>query len=491
MNIYDTVQQLVDKALEEELIEKEDAVYARNQVLGELGLVTFTPEGGTKESTIPDLLEELIAYAVEEEIIDDVLDEKEQFQANVMDHFLPRPSDLNRTFYQKYDQDPREATDYFYHLSQKSNYIQTKRISNNVSFEAQTEYGDLDITINLSKPEKDPKQIAKERQMKKTDSDYPKCLLCMENEGYPGRIGHPARSNHRLVRVELGGGQWMLQYSPYVYYNEHSIVLSEKHTPMTIDKKTFDQLLEFTEKFPHYFIGSNADLPIVGGSILSHDHYQAGRYEFAMAKAEASYSFTIDGHPDVEAEVLKWPMSVIRLRGSARAELAQIAEHVLETWRDYTDEAVDVISFSKEEPHNTVTPIARRREDDFELDLVLRNNRTSEAHPMGIFHPHEEVHHIKKENIGLIEVMGLAVLPARLKDELKEVERFVAGGSDAVAEHHQTWADELKAAYGGGDVSAFVEEAVGEKFKQVLEHAGVFKQDADGAAAFRRFLDTL
>ncbi|WP_394218883.1 UDP-glucose--hexose-1-phosphate uridylyltransferase [Halobacillus trueperi] len=492
MNIYDTVQQLVEKAMGEGLIEKEDAIYARNQVLGQLGLETFTPAGEEEEDvTIPDLLETLVDYAVQHQLIDDVLDEKERFQADFMNHFLPRPSDVNRTFHEKYKQDPVEATDYFYHMSQKSNYIQSKRISKNVSFKAETEYGDLDITINLSKPEKDPKQIAKERQLKKTDADYPKCLLCVENEGYPGRVGHPARSNHRLVRLSLGGEKWMLQYSPYVYYNEHSIVLSEKHTPMTINKKTFDQLLEFTEKFPHYFIGSNADLPIVGGSILSHDHYQAGRYTFTMAEAEEAFTFSLDGHPGVEASVVKWPMSVVRFRGADREELAQISERVLAKWRKYSDEQVDVLAYSGNEPHNTVTPIARRRGEKFEVDLVLRNNRTSDEHPMGIFHPHEEVHHIKKENIGLIEVMGLAVLPARLKAELKEVEKYVVGEDSEVPDHHLPWAEELKAAYHGDDVGAFMEEALGEKFKQVLEHAGVFKQDSKGRAAFRRFLDTL
>ncbi|MCA0970725.1 UDP-glucose--hexose-1-phosphate uridylyltransferase [Halobacillus litoralis] len=492
MNIYDTVQQLVDKALAAELIEETDVIYTRNQVLGQLDLDTFTPDGDNGlDRSIPDLLEVLVDYAAGQRLIDDVLDEKEQFQADLMNHFLPRPSDVNRTFKQKYEQDPVAATDYFYEMSQKSNYIQTKRIAQNVSFKADTEYGDLDITINLSKPEKDPKQIAKEREMKKTDADYPKCLLCVENEGYPGRIGHPARSNHRLVRLDLGGENWMLQYSPYVYYNEHSIVLSEKHVPMTIDRKTFDQLLEFTDQFPHYFIGSNADLPIVGGSILSHDHYQAGRYEFAMAKAEDAFTFPLDGHPDVEASVLKWPMSVVRLRGQNREELAALSDQVLSVWREYSDPEASVHAYSGDEPHNTVTPIARRRGEAFEVDLVLRNNRTSEEHPMGIFHPHEEVHHIKKENIGLIEVMGLAVLPARLKSELKEVEKFVAGEEAEVTENHQEWADDLKAAYAGGDVTAFVEEAVGEKFKQVLTHAGVFKQDEDGQAAFKRFIDTL
>ncbi|GGD13090.1 UDP-glucose--hexose-1-phosphate uridylyltransferase [Pontibacillus salipaludis] len=496
MNIHDRIQQLVDLTISESLIEPEDSVYTRNQVLALMELEEFTPEGQNedKDLTIPDVLEELIDYAVEQELIENMLDEKEQFQAKVMDVFLPRPSDVNKEFYNRYEHDPVEATDYFYHLSKKSNYIQEKRVKKNINYTAETEYGELDITINLSKPEKDPKQIAKERTMKKTDAAYPKCLLCVENEGYAGRIGHPARSNHRLVRVNLTDQNWLLQYSPYVYYNEHSIVLSEQHVPMEINRETFDQVLEFTEKFPHYFIGSNADLPIVGGSILSHNHYQAGHYEFPMARAEETYTFTLNAFPGIQASIVKWPMSVLRLRSESREELGQAAEKILADWREYSDPEVEIYAYTENEPHNTITPIARRRGKEYELDLVLRNNRTNEDHPMGIFHPHQEVHHIKKENIGLIEVMGLAVLPARLKDELKEVEKYILGEPNAIADAHHTWADELKATFSHiakEDVQDIVRGSVGKKFEQALQHAGVFKRDQQGQEAFKRFINTL
>ncbi|KGP90238.1 galactose-1-phosphate uridylyltransferase [Pontibacillus chungwhensis BH030062] len=496
MNIHDRIQQLVDLSVSESLIEREDSVYTRNQVLALMGLEEFTPEGKNEDTdlTIPDVLEELINYAVDEGLIEDMLDEKEQFQAKVMDVFLPRPSDVNKEFYKRYEHDPVEATDYFYHLSKKSNYIQEKRVKKNINYTAQTEYGDLDITINLSKPEKDPKQIAKERTMKKTNAAYPKCLLCVENEGYAGRVGHPARSNHRLVRVNLTDQNWLLQYSPYVYYNEHSIVLSEEHVPMEINRETFDQVLEFTEKFPHYFIGSNADLPIVGGSILSHNHYQAGHYEFPMARAEEVSRFELGSFPGITGSVVKWPMSVLRLRSESRKELGQAAEKVLAHWREYSDPEVEIYAYTEDEPHNTITPIARRRGNEYELDLVLRNNRTNDDHPMGIFHPHKEVHHIKKENIGLIEVMGLAVLPARLKDELKEVEKYILGEPNAIADAHIPWADELKTTYAHvakEDVEDMVREAVGKKFEQALKHAGVFKRDEQGQEAFKRFINTL
>lgn len=496
MNIYDRIQQLVDLSVSESLIEQEDQIYARNQVLALLELEEFAPEEKNEgtDLTIPDVLEELMNYAVEQELIEDMLDEKEQLQAKVMDVFLPRPSDLNKEFYKRYEHDSIEATDYFYHVSKKSNYIQEKRVKKNINYKAETEYGDLDITINLSKPEKDPKQIAKERTMKKTDAAYPKCLLCVENEGYAGRIGHPARSNHRLVRVNLTDQNWLLQYSPYVYYNEHSIVLSEKHVPMEINRETFDQVLEFTEKFPHYFIGSNADLPIVGGSILSHNHYQAGHYEFPMARAWETYTFTLNTYPSTQASIVKWPMSVLRLRSKSREELGKAAEKILAHWREYSDPEVEIYAYTENEPHNTITPIARRRGNEYELDLVLRNNRTNEDYPTGIFHPHQEVHHIKKENIGLIEVMGLAVLPARLKDELKEVEKYILGEPNAIAEAHIQWADELKIAFSHiakEDVQDVVREAVGKKFEQALKHAGVFKPDEQGQEAFKRFINTL
>ncbi|WP_462413093.1 UDP-glucose--hexose-1-phosphate uridylyltransferase [Neobacillus sp. Marseille-QA0830] len=494
--IYQHVQQLINQAIEAELIDRQDEMYARNQVLSLLRLSEFpetAPTPSANPETIPDVLEQITDYAVQQGIIEDLFDEKEIFSSKIINCFVARPSEVNRVFFEKYQQSPEAATQYFYELSKNNNYIQMKRIRNNIEYKVPTAYGELDITINLSKPEKDPKSIAREREAKQ--SSYPKCLLCVENEGYAGRIGHPARSNHRMVRVDLLEKTWYLQYSPYVYYNEHCIVLSEQHTDMKISPDTFRRILAFVKQFPHYFLGSNADLPIVGGSILSHDHYQGGNYEFAMAKAEADWHFDMSRYPDVKGSVVKWPMSVIRLRSKQTSQLIDAGAHILESWKNYSDEAVGILAWTDETPHNTITPIARKRGDFYELDLVLRNNRTSEEHPLGIFHPHADVHHIKKENIGLIEVMGLAVLPARLKEELKEVENFILGQPSTVAQYHEAWAQQLKARYSekakGSNVEAFVREEVGKKFLRVLEDAGVFKRDKAGKAGFERFIETL
>jgi len=489
------VQQLIKQALAAQLIEQEDEIYARNQVLSLLHLADYREEAETENTSqeIPELLEQIVDYACEQGIIEDLFDEKEIFSSRIMNCFIARPSSVNQIFYEKYKQDSQEATQYFYELSKNSNYIQMKRIRQNIDYKVATEYGDLDITINLSKPEKDPKSIALERAVQKTD--YPKCLLCIENEGYAGRIGHPARSNHRMIRVNLLDENWFLQFSPYVYYNEHCIVLSEKHTDMKINPATFARLLSFVEKFPHYFLGSNADIPIVGGSILSHEHYQGGNYQFAMAKAEDDWSFTMSGFPNVECSVVKWPMSVIRLRSEEVGSLVEAGAYILTKWKNYSDETVDILAKTGETPHNTITPIARKNGDLFELDLVLRNNRTSEEHPLGIFHPHADVHHIKKENIGLIEVMGLAVLPARLKRELEEVENFMLGKIEVVADYHLNWAEQLKARYQAvvneSNVESIVRDEVGKKFLRVLEDAGVFKRDEAGTTGFRRFIQTL
>ncbi|MEH7546610.1 UDP-glucose--hexose-1-phosphate uridylyltransferase [Neobacillus vireti] len=492
--IFQLVQQLVQQALATQLIEREDEIYARNQVLALLQLEEYKEiEIGGSIPEIPDLLDRIGEYAVEKGIIEDIFDVKDIFFSKIMNCFIARPSSVNQQFYEKYQQSPELATEYFYQLSKNSNYIQMKRIRQNIEYKAATEYGELDITINLSKPEKDPKSIELEKLAKK--SSYPKCLLCIENEGYAGRIGHPARSNHRMIRVNLTDENWHLQYSPYVYYNEHCIVLSETHTDMKISPVTFERLLSFVEQFPHYFLGSNADIPIVGGSILSHEHYQGGNYQFAMAKAGADWNFTIDGFPNVECSVVKWPMSVIRLRSSETGNLVEAGAHIFERWKAYSDEALGILARTSETPHNTVTPIARKNGDLFELDLVLRNNRISEEHPLGIFHPHADVHHIKKENIGLIEVMGLAVLPARLKGELEEVENFLLGKTDAVADYHADWANELKNNYGTianeSNVETLVREEVGRKFLRVLEDAGVFKRNEEGEAGFRRFIGAL
>lgn len=491
MSVYEDLQGLVDKAVTTGLIEARDRTYATNRVLYALGLEALPDDvEQASDAPIPELLERLVADAVARGVMEDVLDDKEMLAAHIMDCFVPRPSAVEEIFWRTYDHSPQAATDYFYALSQNSNYIQTQRIEKNVHFKADSAYGTMDITINLSKPEKDPEQIRREREMTK-DLGYPPCVLCAENEGYAGRTGHPARANHRIIQIDLLGENWYFQYSPYVYYNEHSIVLSEEHRPMKINRATFERLIAFTEKFPHYFIGSNADLPIVGGSILSHDHYQAGRYEFAMTRAKNAFTFTLDGFPDVSANVLQWPMAVIRLQSNDKDSLIHAADHVLKTWKSYDDEDAQIRAFTGKTPHNTVTPIARIRDRQYELDLVLRNNRTSDEHPQGIFHPHGDVQHIKKENIGLIEVMGLAVLPARLKGELNEIKQFLLGQKSAVAPYHQQWADEMKTIYGemtdAQKVDAILEKELGKKFTRVLEDAGVFKE----RKAFERFIAAL
>ncbi|MDR7080547.1 UDPglucose--hexose-1-phosphate uridylyltransferase [Neobacillus niacini] len=489
--IYQLITGLIQKALEVELIEAADQIYVRNQVMSLLELETFPDEEVEPyEDSIPNLVEKMILYAVRHEVIEDVFDDKEILAANIMNCFVPRPSVVNAVFNQKYQDSPEAATDYFYNLSKNNNYIQINRIAKNISYKVETAYGVMDITINLSKPEKDPEQIKREREMKQT-VNYPKCLLCKENEGYSGRTGHPARANHRIIHVPLSGQNWFFQYSPYVYYNEHCIVFSEEHRNMKIDRSAFERLLEFADKFPHYFIGSNADLPIVGGSILSHDHYQGGCYEFGMTRAEDLFTFELKSYPEIKASVLNWPMSVIRLRGTKKASLLEAGDKILQTWKGYSDELADVFAFTGETPHNTITPIARKRDGCFELDLVLRNNRTTDEHPLGIFHPHADVHHIKKENIGLIEVMGLAVLPPRLLDELAEIKKFLLGVSSHVEAYHQEWADQIQAEYGtlsdSEQAEVILREELGKKFVKVLQDAGVLKE----RGAFERFINKL
>lgn len=489
--VYQNIAGLIQKAIDVQLIEHSDHIYARNQVLSLLQLEAF-PENSVKvtDDSIPNLLNKLVSFAINEGLIADVFDDKEILSAQIMDIFVARPSIINRIFSKKYKHSPIEATDYFYELSQHSNYIQMNRIEKNIHFKTETGYGELDITINLSKPEKDPEQIKREQELK-GNVDYPKCPLCVENEGYVGRTGYPARANHRVITVPLFDETWYLQYSPYVYYNEHSILLSEEHRDMKIDKLAFKRLLAFTEKFPHYFIGSNADLPIVGGSILSHDHYQAGHYEFAMTTAKSVFSFDLEAFSNVNASVLKWPLSVIRLQSDNQNDLAEVANHILKTWKTYSDSSVHIEAFTGNTPHNTVTPIARRRGELYELDIVLRNNRTSKEHPMGIFHPHEDVQHIKKENIGLIEVMGLAVLPARLKNELAEIKKELLGQDGDVASYHQPWTTIMKEKYGTlsheKETDRVIKNELGNKFTRVLEDAGVFK----GNEAFKRFINVL
>lgn len=470
-----------------------DRIYVQNRILALIGedILEEVPVTKTTNTSL-ELLDQLIVKAQENGMIDETVASKEILEAQIMDFLTPPPSVVNAFFAQHYANDPKEATDYFYKLSQENDYIKTRAIAKNIIFPVETDYGELQITINLSKPEKDPKQIIADSKLKKVN--YPKCQLCMENEGYQGRENFPARTNHRLIRMNLDQESWAFQYSPYAYYNEHAIILSEEHRPMVISQGTFKRLMKIIEVLPHYFVGSNADLPIVGGSILSHDHYQAGRFTFPMEEAEMDYFFELPDFPLLNAGIVKWPMSVIRLQSPNSEDLVAAGTMILEKWRNYSDESVTVRAFSEEGiPHHTVTPIARRRGTLYELDLVLRDNQTSEEYPDGIFHSHKEVQHIKKENIGLIEVMGLAVLPPRLATELQEVEHYLLEKENKLAEYHQEWADQMKRNYSFSfeNVTEIVQKEVGLIFEQVLTDAGVFKRDEQGQKAFKRFIETL
>ena len=491
-----SIEKLVNYALAQGLIEECDRVWAENALLNALGLDSFTrPERAEDHNELEPILAELIAYGVEHGLLDDSITEKDLFDSRLMGLLTPRPSEVIRSFQALYAESPEKATDYYYHLSRASDYIRTYRVVKDLKWKSATEYGELDITVNLSKPEKDPKAIAAAGKAKA--SGYPKCLLCREAEGYAGRLDYPGRYNHRLIPLQLNGEDFCLQYSPYVYYNEHCIVLNQRHVPMKIDRTAFNKLLDFVDLFPHYFLGSNADLPIVGGSILSHDHFQGGHYTFAMARAEIETPLAFRGFEDVQAGIVKWPMSVIRLRAGDKARVAELAEKILNAWRGYSDPSVTVFAETDGEKHNTITPIARRRGADFEMDLVLRNNLTTEEYPLGLFHPHQELHHIKKENIGLIEVMGLAVLPARLKNELKELEGLIVSGGDISASEscakHAAWVEELKTRYTftAENTESILRQEVGVVFMKVLEHAGVFKRDAAGHDAFLRFTESV
>lgn len=479
------VSQIIASSFYQEL----DRTYLSNRVMalvGEEGV-----ESETAATNLIDLKDELVTLAVKNGLCGELLEEQDIIGAQLMDFITPAPSQVNARFWQTYASDPERAIADFYQLSQANDYVKNKAIAKNVYYQSPTEYGDLEITINLSKPEKDPKAIA--AATKAEASNYPKCLLCMENEGYQGRINHPARANHRIIRLDLGQEQWGFQYSPYAYFNEHAIFLSCDHVPMAISPKTFEQLLDLVEAFPGYFVGSNSDLPISGGSILTHNHYQGGRHQFAMEKAPLEQVFTIAGFEDVQAGIVKWPMSVIRIAGPDKSRLVDLADKILQEWQGYSDPEVGILASSNGQVHHTITPIARKKEGLFELDLVLRDNQTSEEFPDGIYHPHPDVQHIKKENIGLIEVMGLAILPPRLKDELKVVEDFLLGKVDRVADYHQEWADQLKAdkEVSPENVTQVVQEAVGQVFSRVLEDAGVYKRTPQGQAAFMRFVDSL
>ena len=483
------VERFVTKVIAESSFEELDRIYLTNRVLALVGEGVFDVE--TDQDNLIDLKDQLVEEAVRLETIEDSQAAREILGADLMDLVTPCPSQVNRDFWDTYAQSPEQAIADFYQLSQKNDYIKLKAIAKNIAYRVPSDYGELEITINLSKPEKDPKEIAAAKLVK--SSNYPQCQLCMENEGYHGRVNHPARSNHRIIRFDISGQEWGFQYSPYAYFNEHCIFLDSNHRPMAISRQSFERLLAIVEQFPGYFSGSNADLPIVGGSILTHDHYQGGRHVFPMEVAPLQKSFTFAGFETVKAGIVQWPMSVIRLTSDSKEELTNLAEKILLAWRQYSDPSVQVLAESDGTPHHTITPIARKRDGQFELDLVLRDNQTSPEHPDGIYHPHKDVQHIKKENIGLIEVMGLAILPPRLKEEVEQVTAYLVGEEVSVATYHQEWADELKGNHSDlrDKVQALeiVQESVGKIFARVLEDAGVYKQTEEGQAAFMRFVE--
>lgn len=491
------IKALADYAEENGLIKKDDRIFAVNSVLFLLKKNDYDDSAAAFQGELCDILAALCDHAVENGIIEDSVNDRDLFDTALMGCFMPRPSETRKKFYDLYTESPEKATDWYYKFSGDTNYIRRDRIAKMMKWKYEDEeYGTIDITVNLSKPEKDPKSIAAAKNA--PQSGYPKCNLCKESEGYAGTATFPARQNHRIIPFEIDGENWFLQYSPYVYYNEHCIVFNGAHTPMKIEKSTFGKLLEFVTRFPHYFVGSNADLPIVGGSILSHEHFQGGRYEFAMERAPIEKELVFKGYENVKAGIVKWPMSTIRLLSEDKSALIELADKILSSWRGYTDEKAFIFAETEGVPHNTITPIARRRGEKFELDLVLRNNITTEEHPLGVYHPHAELHHIKKENIGLIEVMGLAVLPPRLKPELKAVADALVSGADFAADpltaSHAAWAEEIKKKYvdiNTGNVEKILNDEVGKVFATVLTHAGVFSRDENGQKAFMRFIDSV
>lgn len=495
--LYEAIKKLVQYGISTGLTPESERVYTTNLLLDIMKEDNYEDVPCDLENiNLEDVLAELLDEAVKRGIIGDSITYRDLLDTKLMNCLMPRPSQVQAEFWDKYKISPEAATDYYYKLSQDSDYIRRYRIKKDRKWTVDTEYGTLDITINLSKPEKDPKAIAAAGKAKSVS--YPKCQLCMENEGYAGRTNHPARENHRIIPITIQGKKWGFQYSPYVYYNEHCIVFNGEHVPMKIDRTAFAKLFDFIKLFPHYFLGSNADLPIVGGSILSHDHFQGGNYTFAMAKAPVIEQFQVKGYEDVAAGIVKWPLSVIRLQSRDSERIIDLAEHILGKWRGYTDKDAFIFAETDGTPHNTITPIARKHGDLFELDLTLRNNITTEEHPLGVFHPHSKLHHIKKENIGLIEVMGLAVLPARLKGEMELLRQYILEGKDIRSNEqiakHADWADEFLPAYtniSADNINHILEQEVGKVFCQVLEDAGVYKNTEEGRKAFRRFLETL
>ena len=491
-----SIRKLVCYGLEKGLFTRRDEVYVTNRLLEILGIDEYDCSENFEDVCLEETLAELLDYAVSKGLTEDSVVYRDLFDTKLMGALMPRPSEVTDKFNELYAVSPKAATDYFYKLSQDSDYIRRYRVEKDIKWVTSTEYGDLDITINLSKPEKDPKAIAAAKNA--PQAGYPKCMLCRECEGYAGRVNFPARQNHRVIPVKINGRDWCFQYSPYVYYNEHCIVFNSMHTPMAINRDTFKKLLDFVRQFPHYFVGSNADLPIVGGSILSHDHFQGGNYTFAMAKAPVECPLVFDGFEDVKAGIVKWPMSVIRTSSEDPERLTELADKILKAWRGYTDESAFIFAETDGEPHNTITPIARKRGSLYELDLVLRNNITTKEHPLGVYHPHAELHHIKKENIGLIEVMGLAVLPSRLKGEMAALEEAMLKNRDISSDEqlakHAEWAEDIKKRHpdiNSGNISGIIRDEIGHVFAKVLEHAGVYKRTPEGTAAFIRFAESV
>ena len=494
--LSESIKKLVQYGVESGITPECERIYATNLLLDAFGESEYTePETEYAKIDLEETLNELLDEAVKRGIIEDSVVYRDLFDTKLMNCLMPRPAQVQKEFWDAYKEDPEKATDYFYKLSQDSNYIRRYRVKKDQKWTVDSEYGKIDITINLSKPEKDPKAIAAAKLVK--SSSYPKCLLCPENEGYAGRVNHPARENHRIIPITINDSPWGFQYSPYVYYNEHCIVFNSKHTPMKIERNTFIKLFDFVKLFPHYFLGSNADLPIVGGSILTHDHFQGGHYTFAMERAEMEKEFKVPGYEDVTAGIVHWPLSVIRIRHKDPERLIDLADHILKKWRNYTDPDAFIFEQTNGEPHNTITPIARRRGEEYELDLTLRNNITTEERPLGVYHPRPEYHHIKKENIGLIEVMGLAVLPSRLKGEMALLKDAMVSGKDigsieAIASHKQ-WADMIMDKY---DITAdnceeILQKEIGIVFTSILEQCGVYSRNDEGKAGFIKFIESV
>ena len=494
--LSENIKRLVQYGIDAGLTPECERIYTTNLLLELFHEDDYEEVEVNGEKELEEILEELLDEACSRGIIENSVVYRDLFDTKMMNCLMPRPAQVQETFWKKYEESPEAATDYYYKLSQDSDYIRRYRVKKDWKWTVDSPYGEIDITINLSKPEKDPKAIAAAKNAKA--SSYPKCLLCVENEGYAGRVNHPARENHRIMPITVNDSAWGFQYSPYVYYNEHCIVFNGKHTPMKIEKETFMKLFDFVKLFPHYFLGSNADLPIVGGSILSHDHFQGGHYTFAMAKAPIEKHFEVKGFEDVESGIVKWPLSVIRLRSKDEKRLIELGTHILDAWRGYTDEEAFVFAETDGEPHNTITPIARKVGEIYELDLTLRNNITTEEHPLGLYHPHAEYHNMKKQNIGLIEVMGLAVLPSRLKQELETLAEYIVEGKDIseneMIEKHTKWVEKFLPKYDTitkENVMDILKEEVGIVFTKVLEDAGVYKCTEEGRTAFARFLNTL